>query len=127
MIPDVISRCLSMSVYICLAASLAPAWAAERLPVNLLKPLLLLAIERGESHGVLIGESAAFLAGRFDSSAPVEIDVEAVKLLPQSGCKRLKVTTRQNAVREAPQKAPVPKELIYQVSYCRDGRFPETQ
>ena len=112
----------------CLAAlALTPAHAAQRVPVTSVKPLLIAAIDRGESHGVLVGESATFMHGRFGSAAPIEIDVKALRALPQSGCKRLEVTTRQNAVQEAPKQAPARKELVYQVSYCRDGRFPDSK
>ena len=115
-----------LTCYACLAAwTLLPAWAAQRLPVTSVKPLLLQAITHGESHGVLVGESASFMRGRFESAAPIEIDVKTLGSLRKAGCKRLEVTTRQNAVRETPKQAPAPKELVYQVSYCRDGRFPE--
>jgi len=43
--------------------------------------------------------------------------------LPQPGCSRLEVTTRQLAVSENGKRED--KELVYQVSYCRDGTFPE--
>ena len=116
--------CLSVT----LAASvMAPAFALERVPVTSLKPLLIQAIDRGESQGQLIGESATFMRERFGSTAPIEIDVKALRNLPQTGCKRLQVTTRQKAVRETPSQAPADRELIYQVSYCRDGRFPESK
>ena len=116
--------CLSVT----LAASvMAPAFALERVPVTSLKPLLIQAIDRGESQGQLIGESATFMRERFGSTAPIEIDVKALRNLPQTACKRLQVTTRQKAVRETPSQAPADRELIYQVSYCRDGRFPESK
>ena len=43
--------------------------------------------------------------------------------LPQPGCSRLEVTTRQKDVLEKDTRGD--KELTYQVSYCRDARFPE--
>ena len=124
--PDLNIPQLRLCLYACLAAlALAPAHAAQRMPVTSMKPLLILAIDRGESHGVLVGESATFMRGRFGSSAPIEIDVKTLRSLAQPGCKRLQVTTAQNAVRETSKEAAARKELIYQVSYCRDGRFPE--
>jgi len=128
MMPDIIIQWPRLCLCTCLAAlALTPALAAQRVPVTSVKPLLILAIDQGESHGVLVGESATFMRGRFGTNAPIEIDVKTLSALPQSGCKRLEVTTRQNAVREAPKQAPARKELIYQVSYCRDGRFPESK
>lgn len=117
-----------LCLYVILAASaMTPALAVERVPVTSIKPLLIQAIDQGESHGQLIGDSAAFMRGRFGSTAPIEIDVKALSALPQLGCKRLQVTTRQNAVREAANQTQADRELIYQVSYCRDGRFPESK
>ena len=112
----------------CLAAwTLVPAFAVQRVPVTTVKPLLIAAIERGESHGVLTGESANFMRGRFGSGAPIEIDVKTLRARPQPGCKRLEVTTSQNAVREDAKQALSNKQLTYLVSYCRDGRFPESK
>ena len=115
---------------LCLWASLCvlPATrtlAAERFPVTSMKPLLIAAIERGEAHGRLVGEAASFMQKRFGTAAPVEIDVRALAALPQAGCSRLEVTTRQNAVRETGSQSAARKELVYQVSYCRDGSFPQ--
>ena len=125
---DFLLRLPRLCLSVTLAASvMAPAFALERAPVTSLKPLLIEAINRGESHGQLTGESATFMRERFGSTAPIEIDVKALRVLAQRGCKRLEVTTRQKAVRETPTQAPADKELIYQVSYCRDGRFPESR
>ena len=115
---------------VCAAFPVLPgtlAYAAERMPATTIKPLLIAAINRGESHGVLVGEAAAFMRGRFGSNAPVEIDVKTLATLPQPGCKRLEVTTRQSDVTEAASTAPVLKKLVYQVSYCRTGRFPDSK
>jgi hypothetical protein len=49
--------------------------------------------------------------------------VRALHALPQPGCSRLEVTTRQKDVLENGKRSD--KELTYQVSYCHDGRFPE--
>ena len=103
------------------------AVAADRAPVTSIKPLLIAAIERGEAHGELIGEGASFMRGHFGSTAPIEIDVRAISQLRQAGCKRLEVTTRQDAVREVRDQPSKRKELVFQVSYCRDGRFPEVR
>ena len=101
------------------------AWAqpSARMQVTAIKPLLIRAIEQGSAHGVLVGESAAYVRQKFDASAPIEIDVRALHALPQPGCSRLEVTTRQKDVLEKTNRGD--KELVYQVSYCRDGRFPD--
>jgi len=117
-----------------LCLRLAPALActghaltAERSPVTSIKPLLVAAIDHGESHGELVGEAANFMRERFNAVAPIVIDVKSLATLTEPGCKRLEVTTRQEGVREAANHPPARKELVYQVSYCRDGRFPDTK
>jgi hypothetical protein len=62
-------------------------------------------------------------ARRFDATAPIEIDVATLHALPQPGCARLEVTTRQRDVLEQGKRAD--QELRWQVSFCRDGSFPE--
>ncbi|MBE0625497.1 MAG: hypothetical protein IH606_11850 [Burkholderiales bacterium] len=101
------------------------AWAqpSARMQISEINPLLLRAIEQGSAHGVLAGESVTYVRQKFDASAPIEIDVRALYALPQPGCSRLEVTTRQKDVLEKAKRGD--KELVYQVSYCRDGRFPE--
>ena len=94
-----------------------------RTQVTEIKPLLIRAIEQGSAHGVLVGEAATYLRQKFDSSTPIEIDVRSLHALPQQGCSRLEVTTRQKDVLEKTKRDD--KELIYQVSYCHDGRFPD--
>ena len=91
--------------------------------VSEVKPLFVAAIEHGSAHGVLVGAGAAYVRQKFGSGAPVEIDVRALHALPQAGCSRLEVTTRQRDVMEQGKRGN--KELTYQVSYCRNGRFPE--
>ena len=108
------------------AVALTPCAAAEaaaRMQVSEVKPLLVAAIEHGSAHGVLAGAGAAYVRQKFGSGAPIEIDVRALHALPQAGCSRLEVTTRQRDVMEQGKRGN--KELTYQVSYCRDGRFPE--
>jgi hypothetical protein len=101
----------------------ATAQSFARTPVTEMKPLLIQAIEQGAAHGVLTGEAATYVRQKFDSSAPIEIDVRALHALPQAGCRRLEVTTRQKDVLEKGTRGD--QALTYQVSYCRDGRFPE--
>lgn len=106
--------------------ALAQAVAAQpvaRMQVSAIKPLLIRAIEQGAAYGVLVGEPATYIRQKFGSAAPIEIDVRALYALPEPGCSRLEVTTRQKDVLEKVKRGD--KELVYQVSYCRDGRFPD--
>ena len=88
-----------------------------------MKPLLVLAAERGSAHGVLTGPGADYVRRRFDATAPIEIDVRALHALPQAGCARLEVTTRQRDVLEQGKRSD--QALTYQLNFCRDGRAPE--
>jgi hypothetical protein len=118
------SKSILTSVLTCLAlAQSASAQPLTRTEVTEIKPLLLRAIDQGAAHGVLVGESATYLRQKFDARTPIEIDVQALYPLPQPGCSRLEVKTRQKDVLEKTQRSD--KELVYQVSYCRDGRFPD--
>jgi len=99
------------------------AAAIERIAVSEIKPLLIRAAEQGVAYGVLGGTGAAYVQRRFDTTSPIEIDVRRLRALPQAGCGRLEVTTRQRAVLVAGQRQD--QELVYQLSYCADGRFPE--
>jgi hypothetical protein len=105
------------------ALSISPAAAIERIVVTEIKPLLMRAAEHGDSHGVLAGTGAAYAQRRFDTSRPIEIDVRRLRTLPQAGCGRLEVTTRQQAVLIEGKRQD--QELIYQLSFCADGRFPQ--
>ena len=99
------------------------AQTPQRIPVSEIKPLLALAAERGAAHGVLTGPGADYVRRRFDATTPIEIDVATVHALPQPGCARLEVTTRQRDVLEQGKRSD--QELRWQVSFCRDGSFPE--
>ena len=97
----------------------------DRLPVSDLKPLLKLAIDQGSARGVMIGVAADYARRKFDTDAPIEVDVREVQALPQPGCSRLEVTTRQKDVLENGTRGE--KTLRYQLSYCRDGHLLERQ
>ena len=112
-------------VAILLGATLAmPAHAqtTQRVPVSEIKPLLALAAERGTAHGVLTGPGADYMRRRFDATTPIEIDVASLHALPQPGCARLEVTTRQRDVLEQGTRGE--QELQWEISFCRDGSFP---
>ena len=99
------------------------AQTTQRIVVTEIKPLLALAAERGAAHGVLTGPGADYVRRRFDATTPIEIDVQTLHALPQPGCARLEITTRQRDVLEQGKRAD--QELRWQVSFCRDGSFPE--
>ena len=106
-----------------LLAMPSQAQTTQRIPVTEIKPLLALAAERGAAHGVLTGPGADTMRRRFDANTPIEIDVSTLHALPQPGCARLEVTTRQREVLEQGKRTD--QELRWQVSFCRDGSFPE--
>ena len=101
----------------------ASANPSARIQVSDIKALLIRAIDQGSAQGVLVGDAATYVRQKFESIAPIEIDVRTLYALPQPGCSRLEVTTRQKDVLEKAKRGD--KELVYQVSYCRDARFPE--
>ena len=108
-----------------LTASSVLAQTSDRMAVTDLKPLLKLAIEHGSVSGVIVGASGSYVRDRFGTFAPLEIDVRALHALPQVGCSRLEVATRQRDVLEGGNRSD--KALTYQVSYCIDGRFPDAK
>ena len=124
-IPPIPSRlpALAAVLFGALLAVPSQAQTTQRIPVTEIKPLLALAAERGVAHGVLTGPGADYVRRRFDATAPIEIDVQTLHALPQPGCARLEVTTRQRDVLEQGKRAD--QELRWQVSFCRDGSFPE--
>ena len=101
------------------------AQTPQRIPVSEIKPLLVLAVERGSAHGVLTGPGADYMRRRFDATAPIEIDVQTLHALPRPGCARLEVTTRQRDVLELGKRSD--QELRWQISFCRDGSFAENR
>jgi hypothetical protein len=119
--PIFVRLALALAVTATAAASFAQP--GDRVPVRDIKLLLKGAIEHGTARGVIVGDAAAYVRQRFDTVAPIEVDVKKLHALPQPGCSRLEVTTRQLAVSENGKRED--KELVYQLSYCRDGTFPE--
>lgn len=115
-------RALAASLLAMLLATSLHAQTTPRIAVTEIKPLLALAAERGAAHGVLTGPGADYVRRRFDATTPIEIDVQKLHALPQLGCARLEVTTRQRAVLEHGQRGD--QELQWQISFCRDGSFP---
>ena len=116
--------------FACLAW-IPPALAVERARVTDIKPLLATALDRGEAHGVLVGEASQWIAQYFKTSAPIEIDVKTVNPLSRPGCMRLAITTAQDGVwdynRERRADAPERKAFTWMVNYCRDGSLPDAE
>ena len=106
-----------------LLATPVHAQTTQRIPVSEIKPLLVLAAERGAAHGVLTGAGADYMRRRFDATTPIEIDVQKLHDLSQPGCARLEVATRQRDVLEQGKRGD--QELRWEISFCRDGSFPE--
>jgi hypothetical protein len=116
-------RALAAGVVAACLATALHAQTTPRIAVTEIKPLLALAAERGAAHGVLTGPGADYVRRRFDATAPIEIDVQRLHALPQPGCARLEVTTRQRDVLEHGKRSD--QDLQWQISFCRDGSFPE--
>jgi hypothetical protein len=115
-------RSLLAAVVALIATMLAQNIAAQsRIQVSELKPLLIRALENGSAQGVLVGIGANYMRQRFDTNLPIEVDVRVLNALPEAGCSRLEVTTRQKNVLENSRRSN--KDLTYQISYCRDGRL----
>ena len=122
--PSVVCLALARTLILPLFLPL-PASAAEPIAVTDIKPLLMRAAAQGAAHGVLTGAGAAYVQRRFDTTSPIEIDVRRLHVLAQAGCGRLEVTTRQRVVLIDGKRGP--RELVYQLSFCADGRFAEKQ
>jgi hypothetical protein len=114
---------VALSVVLCTAQAADPAESTPRQTVTDLKPLLARAAAEGSARGTLIGPGAQAIARRFQTDTPIEIDVHRIQRLPQPGCGRLEVTTRQRDVNQAGKRGN--QEMVYQINYCADSRFPE--
>lgn len=113
----------ALPLALCTAHAAGPSETTPRQAVTDLKPLLARAAVEGSAHGTLTGSGAQAIARRFQTAAPIEIDVRRIQRLPQPGCDRLEVTTRQRDVNQSGKRGD--QEMVYQISYCADGRFPE--
>lgn len=113
----------ALPLALCTAHAAGPSAATARQAVTDLKPLLARAAAEGSARGTLTGAGAQAIARRFQTDSPIEIDVRRLQQLPQPGCGRLEVTTRQRDVNQSGKRGD--QEMVYQLSYCADGRFPE--
>ena len=82
-------------------------------------PLLNQAVRTGHARAVLDGVGARHLQARFGTTAPVVVEVRSLHRLPQPGCSRLQVHTRQAAVLEAGTRRDA--ELTYSLDHCAQG------
>jgi len=109
-----IAMCLGIATH-------TAAHGNERMPVTSLKPLLLRALDQGTAQGVIVGQAATFARQRFDTNAPIEVDVRTIKPLDRFGCSLLDITTRQANVLDKATRED--KQLRFQINYCRDARM----
>ena len=120
---------MSPRLLLLIGLSLASALASPehpRLAVTEARPLLVQALQAadGQAYGVLTGPMADAISQRFQSSAPILIDVLTERRLPQPGCARLKVTFWQDAVRLPGSEAASRQSLALGIDYCLDGQPP---
>ena len=120
-----------MNVRLCCGLSLlmATSLGAEERPraaVTEARPLLVEALHAadGQARGVLVGPMAEAISQRFQSSAPILIDVVTERRLPQAGCARLKVSFWQDDVRLPDSNAASRQTLDLGIDYCLDGQPP---
>ena len=120
-----------MNVRLCCGLSLlmATSLGAEERPraaVTEARPLLVEALHAadGQARGVLVGPVAEAISKRFQSSAPILIDVVTERRLPQAGCARLKVSFWQDDVRLPDSNAASRQTLDLGIDYCLDGQPP---
>lgn len=106
----------------------APA-LADQMPITDVRPLLVAAINSpdGTARGVMVGEIVELMRRRGGTMSPIEVDVRTVGDSGTEGCKRLEVTTRQNAVTEPGKRIPEDKCFTYRINFCATGRFPERE
>lgn len=121
----------ALAAAVVMAGWLPPALAQQpgaREEVSSVRPLLIAAVQQGRAAGVLGAGVAQGMAEVFRSQKPIEVDVERSAWLKESGCARLKVTTRQAAVvapiGKDPKSVTRDQQLVYAISYCESGTFP---
>jgi hypothetical protein len=111
-----------------LAAGLASAQEAPRVPVDDVRVLLIAAIDspEGEARGQLTGEMARMITDHFRASGPILIDVTTLKRYTQAGCSRLNVRFSQQGVQLPGTVTPQAKSVDIGINYCRDGQPPRS-
>ena len=99
-----------------LLGALAPLQANT---VTEIRPLLLQALQHGSARALLEGPGAEYIRKTFATTRPIEVEVQRLHPLPQPGCHRLEVTTRQQDVLVKGVRSD--QNLVWQVSFCQDG------
>lgn len=99
-----------------LVGALAPLQANT---VTEIRPLLMQALQQGSARAVLEGPGAEYIRRTFAATRPIEVEVQLLHPLPQPGCHRLEVTTRQQDVLVKGVRSD--QNLVWQVSVCQDG------
>ena len=99
-----------------LLGALAPLQANT---VTEIRPLLMQALQQGSARAVLEGPGAEYIRRTFAATQPIEVEVQRLHPLPQPGCHRLEVTTRQQDVLAMGVRSD--QNLVWQVSVCQDG------
>lgn len=122
-----------MNTHLCCGLSLllVTSLGAEERPraaVTEARPLLVEALQAadGQARGVLTGPLAEAISQRFQSSAPILIDVVTERRLSQADCARLKVTFWQDDVRLPGSYTASRQTLDLGIDYCLDGQPPAT-
>ena len=101
-----------------LLGALAPLQANT---VTEIRPLLMQALQQGSARAVLEGPGAEYIRKTFATTRPIEVEVQRLHPLPQPGCHRLEVTTRQQDVLVKGVRSD--QSLVWQISLCQDGRL----
>lgn len=116
---------LPLLILVWLTTSLS-AQEQPRTQVTEARPLMVKALQAsdGQAHGMLTGPMAEAISQRFQSRAPILIDVVTERRLPQAGCARLKVSFWQDDVRLPGSNAASRQTLDLGIDYCLDGQPP---
>ena len=101
---------------------------SPRVPVEDIRVLLISAIDSptGQAQGVLIGQTANLITGRFRATGPILIDVTTERRYRQPGCSRLKLTFAQDGVNLPGAPGPERRTVDIGLNYCRDGMPPRS-
>lgn len=95
--------------------------------LQVLAPLLVEAINKGESHATLGGPISDYMKRSNMSSEPLRVNVTTIKKFKQPGCSRLNIQFLQDNVTVPGETKPRNREIDYQLNYCVDGRPPKDE
>ena len=114
----------------------SPAIAVQT--VESIRPSLIEALQNGESHGIMGGNTTDMMKRLFGTSAPLYFDMKRIQNLPEAGCGVVEVFAHQEGVKEPPADAkldalpkmaipPANKFLKLNMRYCTDGHVPRPE